>query len=41
MRRQDTPVRAGTLLLLSFQYERTRTVAEQHAGGAIVPIEDA
>ena len=41
MRAQDAAVLARSGLTLRFQHDRAGTVAEQYAGGAVVPIEDA
>src|SRR5439155_16181840 len=41
MRAQDAAVLARSGLTLRLQRDRAGTVAEQYAGGAVVPIEDA
>jgi hypothetical protein len=40
MRGQDAAVLARARLLLCFKHDRARAIAEQHAGGAVVPVED-
>ena len=41
MRGQDAAIVAGAGLLLRLQHDRAGAVAEQHAGGAVGPVEDA
>src|SRR5262249_36502273 len=41
MRAEDAAVLARAGLALRLQHNRARAVAEQHAGGAVAPIEDA
>src|SRR5262245_65837677 len=41
MRAEDAAVLARAGLALRLQHDRARAVAEQHAGGAVAPIEDA
>ena len=38
---QDAAILARAGLLLRFHHDGTRAVAEQHAGGAVVPVENA
>jgi hypothetical protein len=39
MRGQDAAVLARARLLLRFKHDRARAIAEQHAGGAVGPVE--
>ena len=41
MRGENAAILARARLLLRFQHDGAGAVAEQHAGGAVVPVEDA
>jgi len=41
MRRQDAAIGRGAGLLLRLEHDGAGAIAEQHAGRAVVPVEDA